>query len=460
MVDAFPLPRHRQKSCCSRSQCSHSKKQGFVYPRARRSYSVTKNCIELVRAILADIQRGAEQLQTSMTMNNHHASRRFHVFFFPTRATFVDLQLRNRLTRADIDVNNLPHAENTWMKVPKMPVGKKTFEGWPVRDVFDGHGHVSRHFTPMSTDNAYTDDNQRFPRDLDEDKEADREADHGLAAAPQSEKTRVFLDGSTETDDRASRPSARLIPLDRILTSNLEDPDVVDIPQTQSTPDSSNSHYHHHGPPNNPPTFPMTLSPLPPSRGAPFSPAQERLYVHPIEWTVKETVSWLRSKGFDDSVCDKFVEQEITGDALLSLDATSLKTEIGIDAYGKRFRIANAIDDLRRVASGRFPPVRPTWSRSSSQTVRQKPGLKPLPLTRSSSVGDLMSPSTQPNSGYLPKTPILSPFRELDPDESTIVQKPSESGAIRAKTEAQDRISPSHSPGSGQGKIVVSVHFR
>jgi len=70
MVDAFPLPRHREKLCCSRSQCSHEN-------RTARGYSVTKNCVEIMRAILADIQRGAEQLQMSMTMNHYDGSRRF-----------------------------------------------------------------------------------------------------------------------------------------------------------------------------------------------------------------------------------------------------------------------------------------------------------------------------------------------------------------------------------------------
>jgi hypothetical protein len=74
MVDAFPLPRHREKSCCSRSQCSHENPR-FTY-RAR-SYSATKKSVEIMRAILADIQRGAEQLQMSMTMNNYDGSRRF-----------------------------------------------------------------------------------------------------------------------------------------------------------------------------------------------------------------------------------------------------------------------------------------------------------------------------------------------------------------------------------------------
>jgi hypothetical protein len=242
------------------------------------------------------------------------------------------------------------------------------------------------------------------------------------------------------------------------LTWKSEESDVINILRTPSSADSSNSHYYH-GHPNNPETYPMTLSPLSRSSSAPFSPLQERLYVHPIEWTVEETVNWLHSKGFDDIVCDTFIEQEITGGALLSLNATSLKTEIGIDAYGKRFRIANAIDDLRRAASVRFPSVIPTWSRSSSQTARQRPGLKSLLLTRSSSVGDFMSRSlaAQPDPGYLPKTPIFPPCREPDPDVLEIVQQPTDSDAM---TEAQDRISPSHSPRSGKGKTVVSVYFR
>ncbi|KAF7307159.1 hypothetical protein MIND_00509500 [Mycena indigotica] len=72
---------------------------------------------------------------------------------------------------------------------------------------------------------------------------------------------------------------------------------------------------------------------------------------HPSEWSVEEVVEWLRSKGFDDDVCDKFTEQEITGDVLLDLDVNLLKTEIGIMAFGKRMRIANTIADLRRPPS-------------------------------------------------------------------------------------------------------------
>ncbi|KAE9389360.1 hypothetical protein BT96DRAFT_980734 [Gymnopus androsaceus JB14] len=79
--------------------------------------------------------------------------------------------------------------------------------------------------------------------------------------------------------------------------------------------------------------------------------AKEKEKTHPSEWNVEEVVEWLRTKGFGDDVCDKFTEQEITGDVLLELDVNLLKNEIGIMAFGKRVRIANAITELRRPPS-------------------------------------------------------------------------------------------------------------
>lgn len=51
------------------------------------------------------------------------------------------------------------------------------------------------------------------------------------------------------------------------------------------------------------------------------------------------------------------IEQEITGDVLLELDANLLKTEIGIMAFGKRVRISNAIAELRRPPSLSYSDV-------------------------------------------------------------------------------------------------------
>lgn len=49
----------------------------------------------------------------------------------------------------------------------------------------------------------------------------------------------------------------------------------------------------------------------------------------------------------------RFAEQDITGDVLLELDLELLKSEIGVTAFGKRKRIANAITELKK------PPMTP-----------------------------------------------------------------------------------------------------
>lgn len=103
------------------------------------------------------------------------------------------------------------------------------------------------------------------------------------------------------------------------------------------------------------------------AQSAPETEVQKKS-TSPSEWTVDEVVDWLKSKGFGPDVYDKFIgqsnpciiqlsthvsylEQEITGDVLLELDINLLKAEIGIVAFGKRMRIANAIAELRRPPS-------------------------------------------------------------------------------------------------------------
>jgi hypothetical protein len=66
MVDAFPLPRHRDKLSRVRSRFSGT---------GTRRFHIRKSCVEITRAILADIQRGAQQLQ--MSMDAYNGSRRF-----------------------------------------------------------------------------------------------------------------------------------------------------------------------------------------------------------------------------------------------------------------------------------------------------------------------------------------------------------------------------------------------
>ena len=80
------------------------------------------------------------------------------------------------------------------------------------------------------------------------------------------------------------------------------------------------------------------------------------------------------------------VEQEITGDVLLELDANVLKSEIGIVQYGKRVRIANAIAELRR------PP--------SVQETEQAQGGMPTPRSLTNSFNYPGSSHSQPSHSH------------------------------------------------------------
>ena len=52
---------------------------------------------------------------------------------------------------------------------------------------------------------------------------------------------------------------------------------------------------------------PISTSVLTGPASIPVSTTQGRNETHPMEWSVKEVVYWLKSKGFDQDVCDKFI---------------------------------------------------------------------------------------------------------------------------------------------------------
>ncbi|KAJ7070739.1 hypothetical protein C8F01DRAFT_975539 [Mycena amicta] len=114
---------------------------------------------------------------------------------------------------------------------------------------------------------------------------------------------------------------------------------------------------------------------------------------HPSEWSVEEVVEWLKAKNFDEDVCDKFTEQEITGDVLLDLDVNLLKTEIGIMAFGKRMRIANAIVDLRR-------PPSPSASFSQGYNTQNSPQHAQYAVAYSNSQNSQPYPNSPQYNGH------------------------------------------------------------
>jgi hypothetical protein len=82
-------------------------------------------------------------------------------------------------------------------------------------------------------------------------------------------------------------------------------------------------------------------------------------------WTVEEVAHWLKGEGFNQGICDKFTsatfnfssniphlhirrtENDVNGKLLLKLNAEGLKSEIGIESWGKRYEIMMLIKGLR-----------------------------------------------------------------------------------------------------------------
>ena len=203
----------------------------------------------------------------------------------------------------------------------------------------------------------------------------------------------------------------------------------------------------------------FSTSSLPSGTRSPTLPySGDHRCAHPACWTVQETVDWLRSKGFEDAVCQRFIEQEIAGDALLDLDVNKLKTEIGIVAYGKRVRIESAIAECRRLAkvmsSSAIQPMRPE---SGSQVGPPQLTALERASLRSTSVGNLPRSKSTPDSGKLRRSPSVPAQKYTkpaeDPGEQSTDDKPDPTIGLRLW------VSSLLSSGGGQGETTVSVHF-
>lgn len=224
---------------------------------------------------------------------------------------------------------------------------------------------------------------------------------------------RGFSNGISGNDATNHSSSARLaFPSNSQILSLREGTGVLPSPAT-----SLNGHQHGLSISSVTSSVRVTASsPLSAARSADLSSSQKPRNLHAAEWTVEEVLDWLRSKGFDDAVCDKFAEQEITGDVLLELDLAILKSEIGIVAYGKRIRIANAIADLRRppsiLSSGQH--TRPGSLSHGSPLPHQSVPLSPSGQG-SAGLEGLISPESAPNSADFPGHPPVPARRDSDP---------------------------------------------
>ncbi|KAH3006917.1 hypothetical protein KXV89_008792, partial [Aspergillus fumigatus] len=63
-------------------------------------------------------------------------------------------------------------------------------------------------------------------------------------------------------------------------------------------------------------------------------------------WSPSQVAHWMFIAGYDDSVIEKFIMNDITGSVLMSLQTNELK-ELGFKTFGKRHQIMGSIDYLR-----------------------------------------------------------------------------------------------------------------
>ncbi|WVF67433.1 hypothetical protein IAT40_002189 [Kwoniella sp. CBS 6097] len=117
----------------------------------------------------------------------------------------------------------------------------------------------------------------------------------------------------------------------------------------------------------------------------------------PASWNVEDVVNWAQAKGFDEAICEKFQEHEITGDLLLELDANLLK-ELDIPQFGKRMRIAAAISELRRPGS----------AVSSSSQQQLSPAGLPVGTPGSQSMRGMSAPPSTLGQPFPSTTPPLT----------------------------------------------------
>ena len=184
----------------------------------------------------------------------------------------------------------------------------------------------------------------------------------------------------------------------------------------------------------------------------------------PAEWTVEEVVDWLKGKGIDQGTCDKFIgtcasfvarfhgadippEQDITGDVLLELDLELLKTEIGIVAFGKRKRIANAIAELKNPPTTPEPELtaHPESLFSHSRSISSVQGFSLNSPTFSASAAPASATGSQTLFGFYqsdsPKT--VEDAKSLIPDTPRSIRlgRESDSGSVHDSSETLNRAS-------------------
>ncbi|OJJ06335.1 hypothetical protein ASPVEDRAFT_32640 [Aspergillus versicolor CBS 583.65] len=141
-----------------------------------------------------------------------------------------------------------------------------------------------------------------------------------------------------------------------------------------------------------------------------FSPCTPKAYntVHPDvsqvaeqeirNWSPSQVAHWLHIGGYDETVIDTFLINDITGTVLLSLQGSDLK-ELGVKSFGKRHQLMGSIDHLRNTMRKGSPRVQSSLGSSRSGSPRAR---RSYVMTVSPTGEVLNGPESLPTQGQEP----------------------------------------------------------
>lgn len=105
-------------------------------------------------------------------------------------------------------------------------------------------------------------------------------------------------------------------------------------------------------------------------------------------WTPRQVARWMYDAGFEPSIVEKFEENDISGEILITLKFEDLR-ELDIQSFGQRHKLWNEIHNLREDVNARPPsPTVIECDSSDDENVRRKPRRK----HKKPSFEDIISP--------------------------------------------------------------------
>ena len=199
------------------------------------------------------------------------------------------------------------------------------------------------------------------------------------------------------------------------------------------------------------PTAPAVPASAPTEQPAATGPA----VVDASQWSIDDVVEWARSKDMDASVLEKLREHEVNGASLLSLDINMLK-EIDIIAYGRRFKLASAIDELRHSATTPAPTrasahMMPAPVPSGAPTMQERPRVTSGPARPAPAID--MPQGLSPSAMAAPVTaPVAAPTetdRHVPTKPSLYLRSPQRDEAFQPRAAPPDTpVAPEPMPPS------------